>query len=363
MQLSKNANPVLGIMSGTSLDGVDLALCLFSEENDKFSYNFLQTETVPLPTTWLDKLGNPFGMNGEALAKAHIDFGIFLGQIAKDFLKKHRTKAAIIASHGHTLFHNPKLGYTFQLGHGAAIAHTSGIDTVCDFRTGDVVLGGQGAPLVPIGDELLFGKFDGCLNLGGFSNISCRVLGKGRIGFDISPVNFVLNHLARQAGQAYDENGEMARSGEIIQELLEKLDALPFYHQEAPKSLGAEWVNEHVFPLLDISKHTIPDVLATFTEHTARQIVHTAENFDLQTILCTGGGTKNLFLVERIQSLFQGQLTIPDTKTLDFKEALIFALLGYLRVNEKTNVLSSVTGSSINSCSGGIYKAFSQLGY
>ena len=350
-------------MSGTSLDGVDLALCLFSEKEGRVSYTFLQTETVPLDPYWLEQLTDPFSLTGEALAKAHVDFGKFLGEIARDFLKRHQTKAGLIASHGHTLYHNPASGYTFQLGHGAAVAHTSGIDTVCDFRSGDVVLGGQGAPLVPLGDELLFGGFDGCLNLGGFSNISCRVPGKGRIGFDVSPANFVLNHLANQQNLPYDDGGKLAATGSIIYDVWHKLNALPYYAAEPPKSLGAEWVNEHVFPLIDTGKYTVPDLLRTVTEHIAHQIAETAHNLDIQTLLSTGGGTRNTFLMQRLRELFRGQLTIPDSKTLDFKEALIFALLGYLRAQEKTNILSTVTGARMNSCAGAYYKAFPQLGY
>ena len=346
------------------MDGVDLALCLFNEGNDqRISYSFLQTETVPLPDEWLEILSDPFRLSAEQLAKAHVDFGKFLGQTAKEFLKKNKTKAAAIASHGHTLFHNPAAGYTFQLGHGAAIAHTSGIDTVCDFRTGDVVLGGQGAPLVPIGDELLFSEFDACLNLGGFSNISCRVRGKGRIGFDISPVNFVLNYLAQKLGYPYDADGKIAASGNLLPEMLQTLNALPFYEEEAPKSLGAEWVRAHIFPLLTESNYEVPDLLRTFTEHIALQITAVTNEYELQTVLSTGGGTKNHFLMDRIRSLHAGEITVPDSKTLDFKEALVFALLGYLRLQEKTNVLASVTGANLNSCSGAIYKAFPQLGY
>ena len=363
MQVSKTSNPVLGIMSGTSLDGVDLALCLFTESGNKISYSFLQTETVPLPPFWLDIFSNPFQLSAEELAKLHVEFGKFLGETAKTFLKKNQAKAGIISSHGQTMFHNPASGYTFQLGHGAAIAHTAGIDTVCDFRTGDVVLGGQGAPLVPIGDELLFGNFDGCLNLGGFSNISCRIPGKGRIGFDISPVNYVLNDLANKLHHAFDDGGQIAASGNLITVLFDELNALPYYTQKAPKSLGAEWVKEHISPLMDETKYSIPDLLRTFTEHVAHQIAITAKELDIETLLSTGGGTKNTFLIERIQSLTGNAITIPDHKTLDFKEALIFALLGYLRVHEKANVLASVTGADINSCSGAIYKAYPQVGY
>lgn len=350
-------------MSGTSLDGVDLALCTFAGNDRRVEYSFLQTETVPLPPYWQDLLGDPFSLTGTALAKAHVDFGKFLGETAFHFLKRQQTKPYLIASHGHTLFHRPGEGYTFQLGHGAAIAHTAGADTVCDFRTGDVVLGGQGAPLVPMGDELLFGGFDGCLNLGGFSNISCRTDGSGRIGFDISPVNFVLNRLARQQGMPYDEGGKSAASGRLLPELLERLDTLPFYHAGPPKSLGAEWVDGHIFPLLDTTRYTVPDLLRTFTEHTARQMAETFGRLGIRQVLATGGGTKNTFLVQRLRRLFAGELTVPDPKTVDFKEALIFALLGYLRVQKKTNILSSVTGARMDSCAGAVYRAFPQPGY
>lgn len=363
MQSSNPSRPILGIMSGTSLDGVDLALCLFTDGEKRVNYQFLQTETVPLSAYWLELLADPFKLTGEELAKAHIDFGKFLGEVARDFLKRTQTKPRLIASHGHTLFHNPASGYTFQLGHGAAIAHTAGVDTVSDFRTGDVALGGQGAPLVPIGDELLFGSFDGCLNLGGFSNISCRMPGKGRIGFDVSPANFVLNYLANQQNLPYDDGGQLAATGSIIQDVLHHLNALPYYEAAPPKSLGAEWVNEHVFPLLDTEKYIIPDLLRTVTEHIAHQIAVTAHELDIQTLLCTGGGAKNSFLMQRLGELFSGQLTIPDHKTIDFKEALVFALLGHLRVQEQRNILSTVTGARLDSCAGALYKAFPQMGY
>jgi anhydro-N-acetylmuramic acid kinase len=363
MQASGISRPILGIMSGTSLDGVDLALCSFIQNDTHLGYTFLQTQTVPFPPYWLEVLSNPFRLTAEELAQAHINFGTFLGTIANDFLKRQQTKPYLISSHGHTLFHKPDAGYTFQLGHGAAIAHTTGIDTVCDFRSGDVILGGQGAPLVPIGDEMLFGAFDGCLNLGGFSNISFNLPDKKRIGFDISPVNFVLNHLARQLNMPYDDGGKISASGNIIPELLVLLNALPFYKEKAPKSLGAEWVNTHIFPLLDSKKHSVEDLLRTFTEHTALQIADTATQFNLENILCTGGGAKNKFLLARAQAFFDGKFTVIDSKTTDFKEALVFALLGYLRFQNKTNVLASVTGASINSCSGAIYKAFPQAGY
>jgi len=363
MQVSKSFSPVLGIMSGTSLDGVDLALCVFSEKENRIQYSFLQTETVPLPDDWLKLLSDPFRLSAEELAAAHIRFGTFLGETAKTFLQKHRTRAAIIASHGHTLFHNPKQGYTFQLGHGAALAHAAGMDCVCDFRTGDISLGGQGAPLVPLGDELLFGEYDACLNLGGFSNISMRMPGMGRTGFDISVCNFILNRLARQLGNPFDEDGKTARSGKMIVPLFEQLNQLEFYRQTAPKSLGSEWVSEHILPLLENREHNPADLLHTLTEHIALKISEVIKGNFLNRVLSTGGGSRNRYLIERINALSGIQIEVPDQKTIDFKEALIFALLGYLRMQERINILSGVTGSRLNSCAGAVYKAFPAIGY
>lgn len=355
-------NSVLGIMSGTSLDGVDFALCTFWDKDSRTEYEILCTETISLPKEWLKILANPFTLTAEELAAANIHFGSFLGQEAKKFLERNNQKVPLIASHGHTLFHNPAAGYTFQLGHGAAIANMSGIDTVSDFRTGDVALGGQGAPLVPLGDEILFGQYDGCLNLGGFSNISLHHPVKGRVGFDISPANFVLNELAQRTGKSYDKDGEMATEGHILNDLLEKLNTLSFYSEPTPKSLGAEWVKHHVFPLLT-DNYTPADLACTFCEHIAIQIARITDIYRMKSLLCTGGGVKNKFLIGRIHSLTGGITVIPDEKTIDYKEALIFALLGHLRKNEKTNILQQVTGARLNSCSGAYYKASTPRGY
>lgn len=363
MQQGKSSQPVVGVMSGTSLDGVDIALCLFGQESGKYTYQFLQAETIPLPVEWLRLLSDPFSLTGEQLASAHVAFGKFLGEEVKQFLRRHQTRVSLIASHGHTLYHQPGKGFTFQLGHGAAIAHAAGVDTVCDFRTGDVVLGGQGAPLVPIGDELLFGEYDACLNLGGFANISCRNFQNRRIGFDISPCNFVLNHLAQRAGYEYDGGGKMAASGQCIPQLLETLNALDYYSADTPKSLGAEWVHQFIYPLIMGEEFLLNDLLNTVTEHIAIQIGHVLRRENIHSLLITGGGAKNTYLTERIQKHVDGKVTIPDPKTIDYKEALIFAFLGYLRSAEKVNVLSSVTGASMDSCAGAIYKAFPSVGY
>ncbi len=355
MDGKKQHTDVLGIMSGTSLDGIDLALCRFSEENKKYSYYILHAETVPLPEKWITILRNPFGLSAPDLARLNLEFGTILGDMAKSFLEGKQEKADLIASHGHTLFHEPENGFTFQLGHGAAIAHASGIDTVSDFRAGDVAIGGQGAPLVPVGDEWLFGDFGGCLNLGGFANISMKNEQGIRIGFDIVPCNFVLNHLAGRLRLPYDEGGKLAEGGKELQELSATLNNLPFFQLEPPKSLGAEWVEKNILPLLD--QENPSDLLHTFTKHVARQLANTINTFELKNVLITGGGAKNDFLIRKLREQTASEIVIPDRLTVDFKEALIFAFLGYLRMKEKNNILASVTGARRDSCAGAFYKA------
>jgi anhydro-N-acetylmuramic acid kinase len=355
MESRKNHIHVLGIMSGTSLDGIDLALCRFSEQDGKFRYTILHAETMPLPENWVNILRTPFGLSAPDLARLNLEFGTFLGKTAKSFLDKMQEKADLIASHGHTLYHEPRQGFTFQLGHGAAIAHTSGIDTVSDFRSGDVALGGQGAPLVPVGDEYLFGEFDACLNLGGFANISMKNPDGHRIGFDIVPCNFVLNRLAGRLNADYDEGGKMASHGSEIPELAKALDSLDYYHTGPPKSLGAEWTEQHILPL--VSEGDPHRLLHTFTLHIAGQIANIINTYRLKNVLVTGGGAKNDFLMEKIRKRTTAEICKPDPLTVDFKEALIFAFLGYLRMQEKTNVWASVTGARRDSCAGAFYKA------
>lgn len=346
---------ILGIMSGTSLDGVDLALCRFRQESGRFTYEILYAETVRLPQEWRYILKNPFTLTGVELARYHTAFGTFLGKSAKEFLERNHLSAHLIASHGHTLYHDPQNGFTFQLGHGAAIAQASCIDTVCDFRSGDVALGGQGAPLVPVGDELLFSEYDACLNLGGFANISMRNGEGKRIGFDICPCNYVLNRLAERLGLPFDRGGAKAAEGKELKSLSEVLDGLEFYHVPPPKSLGAEWAERHVMPLLEEGKTA--DLLRTFTLHAARQIAFIIEKFELRNVLVTGGGAKNNFLIKSLRRMTEAQISVPDEITVNFKEALVFAFLGYLRMKGLNNIYASVTGARNDSCGGAFFKA------
>lgn len=338
---------ILGLMSGTSLDGVDLALCRIRDQGKK--YKILKAKTVPYTREWKEKLKEAEQRSGEALAEHDREYGAYLGTLCKDFLQNE--KADYIASHGHTIFHDPANGYTFQSGSGSEIARITGITTVNDFRSTDVSLGGQGAPLVPVGDALLFGKYAYCLNLGGFINVSYDDNGTRR-AYDIAPMNYVLNHLAHRMGMEYDAGGRVASKGRYIAALGEKLDALPYYAQAAPKSLGREWVETNVFPLLT-DQHSPADFMHTFCKHAAKQTA--AACTQEGKMLVTGGGAYNDFFIGELRRKCKAEIVIPDDETVQFKEALIFALLGYLRLHERVNALASVTGASRDSSGGMIH--------
>lgn len=346
----------LGLMSGTSLDGLDLALCHFSVADNKWKYSIEKAETIPYADLWEKKLREAEQLPSITLLELHSEYGKFLGLQCKNFLRNCHTTPTIIASHGHTIFHQPSKGFTFQLGHGSAIAAATGIDTVWDFRSGDVMLGGQGAPLVPIGDQLLFPEFDICLNLGGFGNLSYQNGGQ-RIAYDTSVVNMALNGLASEKGLSYDTNGDLGRKGSIISPMLDELNALDYYTIQGPKSLGKEWYLSTFKPIIDkYSAHVLEDRLSTVYEHIAQQTINAFKSISTQNVLVTGGGAKNGHFISLLRSKTNINITIPDIATIDFKEALIFALLGVLYVERMPGSLASVTGASSNSIAGVLSK-------
>ncbi len=446
----QNCYTAIGVMSGTSVDGLDLALCRFEriegktqysgndgkndvtgdgerhktdngrgkhDKNDGFqwyspSWNFeiLKTKTLSYSgTSWPEKFAMAEAVPGFTLAELHRDFGRFTGEAVNDFLAEARAEACsdsfspsadieigtdlrphLIASHGHTIFHQPEKGITLQIGDGAGIAAVTGITTISDFRRLDVALGGQGAPLVPVGDELLFGQYDYCLNLGGFANISFRESRK-RIAFDICPANIVLNRLAQSMGNDFDKDGEISLSGKMIPSLLEELENIEFYLKTGPRSLSSEWMNEIFMPVVDKHVGKVEDKLRTVCEHIASQISkitasHTPTDQSPQypdksstritpspirktitsfapdsnlppiqpSLLTTGGGAKNSFLVKLIsEKVAPVRVIIPEEQLIDYKEAVVFALLGILRLRNEVNCLASVTGASRDN-SGGI---------
>jgi len=340
----------IGLMSGTSLDGLDI--CYVRFDLPEIQFEILKAETLLYDEECKSLLKNSIYMTGEELTKLNADYGIYLGRSVNQFIRKNKIrKIDFIASHGHTVFHNPQKNYTLQIGKGEGIFAETGIRTVFDFRSQDVFLGGQGAPLVPIGDELLFGEFDSCLNLGGFSNISFKQNG-ARVAFDISPFNIVLNFLAEKLGKDYDENGDFARSGKLIHELSGQLNCLEFYKSAPPKSLGVEFCNKSIFPLIENSPEKTEDLLATFTEHFAVQVSAILDQNQLKNVLISGGGAYNQFFIERLKSKTSCRIIIPEKIIIEYKEALIFALMGMLKLENKANVLSSVTGAKKNHSSG-----------
>lgn len=367
-----------GMMSGTSLDGMDMACCVFEERGGKWTHEILHAETIPYPEPWKDRLRNASRLSGYELFALHNDYGHYIGRTLLDFFHRNRIgDQGIVSSHGHTVFHRPSLGHTLQIGSGAAIAAETSRTVVCDFRSLDVALKGHGAPLVPIGDKLLFEQFHYCLNIGGFANISYDRDGE-RIAFDICPVNIVMNRLVREAGiidQAepgqvhhraaakrleFDPGGQLARSGKPNPDLLKKMNSLPFYALPGPKSLGEEWVLDHVWPLLRKSKLPLNDKLRTYCEHAVMMISQAIRPKGNGTLLVTGGGAYNAFLMERLQALLSDRVKVylPDARTIEFKEALIFAFLGVLRKLDRINCLGSVTGSRSDHVGGCIYAPF-----
>lgn len=346
---------LIGVMSGTSLDGIDLAHLNFELLNGKWNFQILESETIDYSQEWIDQLKNAVGYSKSELLELNKKYTLLLGNTISDFISKHQIHTIdAVCSHGHTILHQPQNGITLQIGNLPEIAAICNQKVVCDFRVQDLELGGQGAPLVPIGDRLLFPEIDYCLNLGGFSNVSFEENGK-RFAFDISPVNTVLNFYANKLGLEYDDKGTISSSGKINSELLKELNALKFYQLTHPKSLGFEFVKEIVLPMIESYEISLEDKLGTFTEHIAIQIGLALPN-KKSKLLITGGGAYNDFLIGRIQYYLKGtSLLIPEKKIIEFKEALIFGLLGVLKLRNEINTLSSVTGASKDHSSGKIY--------
>jgi len=357
--MAENTIQILGMMSGTSLDGLEMALCEFRESGRDWSYHILKTGFIAYEDPIREQLNNAIRSSGAELLQLHQSYGRWLGTRAHAFLKQEGAQPDAIASHGHTVHHRPKLGFTFQLGDPQQIALATGIQTVGNFRSLDVALGGQGAPLVPAGDHLLFGTYDFCLNLGGICNVSFEKNGKRR-AFDIGIANMLLNHLCKPLGLPYDREGSLARKGRLNPALLKALDGLPYYDKSYPKSTGYEWFRDAILPLLEQFPDRAENQLYTAVQHISGQIsrqLHTLSSTKGGSVLASGGGALNHYLMEVLQERLGTDFTIerPSKELISFKEALIFAFLGALRLKGRTNVLSSVTGAKRDSCSGVVY--------
>ena len=336
---------VLGVMSGTSLDGIDLAICNFTKKN-KWEFNIEKTETLKYSNYWKKTLAQLHTKSEIIISRIDIEYGKFLAKTINNYLGKE--KIDFIASHGHTIFHQPENNLTLQVGDGKTIANMTNIKTINNFRSLDISLNGQGAPLVPIGDLHLFSNHKYCVNLGGFANISIK---KKKIkALDICPVNIVLNKISNRLCLEFDKNGSTAKKGQIITELLEALNNLSYYKKRPPKSLAREWVDEFISPLF-LNNYKTKDILHTFCEHIAIQIgVYLTD----KSALFTGGGVFNSYLMSRISHYSQSKVIIPNQTIINFKESLIFAFLGVLKLRNEINCLQSATGAKQDSCGGEI---------
>lgn len=345
---------VVGVMSGTSLDGLDMACCLLYTEKKKWNYRILKTSTASYDHSMIQFLTETPEYSGKELDQRDTDFGYYIAREVSAFLQANNLHADLIASHGHTIFHQPEKGLTYQLGKGAAIASKSGITTISDFRSLDVANGGQGAPLVPAGDEYLFGAYQFCLNLGGFSNVSFKVNDR-RIAFDICPVNIFINHICRKIGLAYDDKGRIASGGHINQHLLRRWNNIAYYNQSPPKSLSREWLETEFLPVTGYTDMSTEDILRTAYEHFSIQISNVLNRIPGGKVLVTGGGTYNEYLMDLIRQRTKTHLEIPDLILIKYKEALVFALLGVLRYRNEINCFASVTGARCDASTGVIH--------
>jgi anhydro-N-acetylmuramic acid kinase len=357
---SQNNYKVIGIMSGTSLDGLDIAYCQFKSTLKGWKASIIHAETISYSSRWLKELAAVHTLSGEALIALDVAYGDYIGQKANEFIQRNQLRGIhFIASHGHTIFHQPARKFTFQLGNGNAIHAATGLPVVYDFRMLDVTLGGQGAPLVPVGDKFLFSDYDVCLNLGGIANLSLDVQ-RQRRAYDVCFANMGLNYLANKKGKSFDASGAMASEGEMNNAMMKSLTKIySTIHVKRP-SLGREMFETKIKPLLDDESISLPDRLRTFTESIAEQIVGDLLSYKRKmNVLCTGGGAYNSFLISRMLN-YAGddiQFILPEDDVIKFKEAMVFAFLGILRVRGKVNVLKSVTGASRDN-SGGLRIGF-----
>jgi anhydro-N-acetylmuramic acid kinase len=355
---------VIGVMSGSSLDGLDIAFVELQAKSGKWDFDIIKAETIPYPEEWSRKLGGAIHLNARDYLLLHADYGHFLGKQVKSFMEKHGLafKVALVSSHGHTTFHLPPR-MTAQLGDGSAIAAETGLPVITDLRAIDVALGGQGAPIVPMGEKLLWNDYQFFLNIGGIANISVNHP-RQYIAYDICPANRVLNMITAKRGLAYDDGGMIAASGKINQDILNTLNQLEYYGKAYPKSLANDFGTDTVYPLLQQPSLPDEDALRTYTEHIAVQVSGEVEKhlratgFSNARILVTGGGAFNHFLIDRLRFYLEPmwvEVEVPDQALVNFKEALVMALLGVLRWRDESTTISSVTGASRDGIGGAVW--------
>lgn len=354
----------IGLMSGSSLDGLDIAYTHYQQTGGAWSYDVVHAGCYGYTDAWKEKLAGATTLSALDYCLLHTAFGHYLAEQVNSFIEAYslQHKVDLVSSHGHTSFHHPLQRMTAQLGDGAALAAGTGLPVVSDLRAMDIALGGQGAPIVPIGEKLLLSQYEWLLNLGGIANLSAR-RGDEYIAFDVCPANRVLNMLAGTVGKEYDEGGRMAAAGQVHEALLQELDALDYYALPHPKSLDNGFGTDTVYPMVSKRNLSVEDALRTYAAHICAQIVRAVravqpEPAGGQRLLVTGGGALNDFLVQELQQALESvgvELVIPDKNLIQYKEAVIMGLIGVLRWREEPNVLSSVTGARYNSIGGALW--------
>jgi len=364
---------IIGLMSGSSLDGLDIAFVEFSETAGKWDYKINCTACISYHEEWIERLKNSVNLLAVDYQILNTDYGRFLGEKVNEFIDRFSLhhKVDLVASHGHTTFHFPGKKMTHQLGDGASIAAITELPVVTDLRSMDVAFGGQGAPIVPMGEKLLFPDDHYFLNIGGIANISIDSKatnnsdsnhGKNEIiAFDICAANRVLNMLAAEKHLNYDEDGNLAAVGKVNQDLSQKLNALKYFSLPYPKSLANSFGTDIIFPLIKEFGLSTEDSLCTYVEHISLQIKNALSPYfsnTLQSVMITGGGAFNRYLIKRIEMHLEEinfEIFIPEDEVVIYKEALIMALLGTLRWREQYNILASVTGARRNSIGGALW--------
>ncbi|MGB3511917.1 MAG: anhydro-N-acetylmuramic acid kinase [Microcoleaceae cyanobacterium] len=375
---------VIGLISGTSVDGIDAALVDVAGAQTSLKVELLAAATYPYPEKLRSQILDVCGGASLSMAElAELDDTIAqqFATAALTINDNYGIKAQLIGSHGQTVYHRPpaqKLGYSVQLGRGELIANLTGIPTISNFRAADIAVGGQGAPLVPCVDIHLLShpEYSRCVqNLGGIGNVAYMKsqnavdLQKTILGWDTGPSNTLLDLAVQhfsQGSKTYDKNGEWAANGKPCQELVENWLKQDFFQQQPPKSTGRElFGKDYLFNCLSDAENynlSAADILATITELTAASINHSYRKFlpnlPDQILLC-GGGSHNLYLKERIQKLL-APIPVLTTSELgvdvDFKEAIAFAVLAYWRSLEIPSNLPEVTGAKVEVMLGEIHQ-------
>ena len=348
----KNYN-VIGVMSGTSLDGLDIVYVKFTQ-NESWSFKIINSKTYKYEDSTTEILNEISRKSIKEIKEIDVEYSKKLAKMINEFINEFSiNKIDFVSSHGHTAIHDPSNLITYQMGNLSTLSKEINQKVICDFRVQDINLGGQGAPLVPVGEEYLFSDYNSFINLGGFANITKKIKNK-IIAYDICPINIVFNSLCNKIELEYDNNGDVAASGKINKALYDELQSLKFYSLPYPKSLSAEWVNEFIEPILSrYHKVAVNDLLNTFSNHFADQIVKNIGNKD--KLLITGGGAYNNYLISRIRAQSNSKIFIPSSQIIEYKEALIFAFLGVLKDLNVNNCYSSVTGASKDHSSGKVY--------